>query len=78
MTKSKVQDYLGASKFHSELAERTTEPAVVTGLAWTAAGGDITLPLRVISPVIAILDFILFWVNSDISDVNIGWITAKR
>ena len=32
---------LGASRFHSELAERTTEPGVVTGLAWTAAGGDI-------------------------------------
>ena len=41
VTKSKVQDYLGASKFYSELAERTTEPGVVTGLAWTAAGGDI-------------------------------------
>ena len=41
VTKSKVQDYLGASKFHSDLAERTTEPGVVTGLAWTAAGGDI-------------------------------------
>ena len=41
VTKSKVQDYLGASKFYSDLAERTTEPGVVTGLAWTAAGGDI-------------------------------------
>ena len=41
VTKSKVHGYLGASKFHSELAERTTEPGVVTGLAWTAAGGDI-------------------------------------
>ncbi len=41
VTKLKVQNYLGASKFHSELAERTTEPGVVTGLAWTAAGGDI-------------------------------------
>ena len=41
VTKSKVQDYLGASKFHSELAERATNPGVVTGLAWTAAGGDI-------------------------------------
>ena len=41
VTKSKVQDYLGASKFHSDLAERATEPGVVTGLAWTAAGGDI-------------------------------------
>ena len=36
-----MQGYLGASKFHSDLAEGTTEPGVVTGLAWTAAGGDI-------------------------------------
>tara|TARA_X000001036_G_scaffold440008_1_gene493678 strand:- start:95 stop:2482 length:2388 start_codon:yes stop_codon:yes gene_type:complete len=41
VTKAKVHDLLGASRFHSELAERTTEPGVVTGLAWTAAGGDI-------------------------------------
>ncbi len=41
VTKSKVHKLLGASRFHSELAERTTEPGVVTGLAWTAAGGDI-------------------------------------
>ena len=41
VTKPKVHDLLGASRFHSELAERTTEPGVVTGLAWTAAGGDI-------------------------------------
>ena len=41
ITKTKVSDYLGAPRFHSELAERTTKPGVVTGLAWTAAGGDI-------------------------------------
>ena len=41
VTKSKVQDYLGASKFHSDLAERTTEPGVVTGLAWTQVGGEL-------------------------------------
>ena len=41
VTKTKVHDLLGASRFHSELAERATEPGVVTGLAWTAAGGDI-------------------------------------
>ena len=41
VTKTKVHDLLGASRFYSELAERTTEPGVVTGLAWTAAGGDI-------------------------------------
>ena len=41
ITKAKVGGYLGAPRFHSELAERTTKPGVVTGLAWTAAGGDI-------------------------------------
>ena len=41
ITKAKVGKYLGAPRFHSELAERTTKPGVVTGLAWTAAGGDI-------------------------------------
>lgn len=41
VTKKKVTEYLGAPKFYSEIAERTTKPGVVTGLAWTAAGGDI-------------------------------------
>jgi len=41
VTKAKILDYLGAPRFYSELAERTTKPGVVTGLAWTAAGGDI-------------------------------------
>lgn len=41
ITKTKVHKLLGASRFHSELAERATKPGVVTGLAWTAAGGDI-------------------------------------
>ena len=41
VTRAKVLEYLGAPRFHSELAERTTKPGVVTGLAWTAAGGDI-------------------------------------
>ncbi len=41
VTSSKVIEYLGAPRFYSELAERTTKPGVVTGLAWTAAGGDI-------------------------------------
>ncbi|MEE9189322.1 MAG: endopeptidase La [Candidatus Neomarinimicrobiota bacterium] len=39
--KNKVNGYLGAPRFYSEIAERTTKPGVVTGLAWTAAGGDI-------------------------------------
>ena len=41
LTKKKVNHYLGAPRFYSELAERTTKPGVVIGLAWTAAGGDI-------------------------------------
>ena len=41
INKKKVGDYLGAARFYSELAERATKPGVVTGLAWTAAGGDI-------------------------------------
>jgi ATP-dependent Lon protease len=32
---------LGARRFESELAERTSLPGVATGLAWTAVGGDI-------------------------------------
>jgi len=41
VNKKKVTEYLGAPRFYSEIAERTTKPGVVTGLAWTAAGGDI-------------------------------------
>lgn len=41
INQKKVTEYLGAARFYSELAERTTKPGVVTGLAWTAAGGDI-------------------------------------
>jgi len=36
-----VQKYLGAPKFFSEVAERTQEPGVATGLAWTPNGGEI-------------------------------------
>jgi len=36
-----VDDYLGARKFYSEVAERTEVPGVATGLAWTPVGGDI-------------------------------------
>jgi ATP-dependent Lon protease len=32
---------LGARRFESELAERTSVPGVATGLAWTSVGGDI-------------------------------------
>jgi ATP-dependent Lon protease len=36
-----VQRFLGAPRFFSEVAERTHEPGVATGLAWTPNGGDI-------------------------------------
>ncbi len=36
-----VQTYLRAPKFYSEVAERTQEPGVATGLVWTPNGGDI-------------------------------------
>jgi ATP-dependent Lon protease len=32
---------LGAKRFESELAQRTSVPGVATGLAWTSVGGDI-------------------------------------
>ncbi|NWF53612.1 MAG: endopeptidase La [Syntrophaceae bacterium] len=36
-----VPSYLGPVKFFSEVAERTSEPGVATGLAWTPTGGDL-------------------------------------
>ncbi len=36
-----VQKYLGPPKFYAEVAERTQEPGVATGLVWTPNGGDI-------------------------------------
>ena len=41
ITPEKVYEYLGPIKFISEIAERTQQPGVVIGLAWTAFGGDI-------------------------------------
>jgi ATP-dependent Lon protease len=36
-----LSKYLGPPKYFSEVAERTNEPGVATGLAWTPNGGDI-------------------------------------
>jgi ATP-dependent Lon protease len=36
-----LREYLGAIKYTSEVAERLEETGVVTGLAWTSAGGEI-------------------------------------
>ena len=40
-TADDLRPYLGAAKFTSEVAERTEEPGVATGLAWTPVGGEI-------------------------------------
>jgi ATP-dependent Lon protease len=36
-----VREYLGPDRFFSEIAERTEDPGVAVGLAWTPNGGDI-------------------------------------
>src|SRR4051812_30012691 len=40
-TEDQVHQFLGAIKFTSEVAERTAETGVATGLAWTSVGGEI-------------------------------------
>jgi ATP-dependent Lon protease len=40
-TPEKVRELLGPERFFSEIAERTDEPGVAVGLAWTPNGGDI-------------------------------------
>lgn len=41
ITDKGLPNYLGPPRFFQELAERVDQPGVVTGLAWTAVGGDI-------------------------------------
>jgi len=36
-----LRPYLGAPRFSSEVAERTSDTGVATGLAWTSVGGEI-------------------------------------
>ena len=38
---NKLEEILGPEKYFNESAERTSLPGVATGLAWTAAGGDL-------------------------------------
>lgn len=40
-TEDQVREFLGAGRYQSEVAERTEEPGVCTGLAWTSVGGEI-------------------------------------
>ncbi|MEZ4460399.1 MAG: S16 family serine protease [bacterium] len=41
VTPENLDDYLGPEKYQFEVAQRVSQPGVATGLAWTAAGGDI-------------------------------------
>lgn len=40
-TPDDIREFLGAARFSSEVAERTSETGVATGLAWTSVGGEI-------------------------------------
>jgi ATP-dependent Lon protease len=41
VTADDLVSWLGPKRFYNEVAERVTAPGVVTGLAWTAMGGEI-------------------------------------
>jgi len=41
ITAENLHKFLGPVKFFPEVAERTSDPGVATGLAWTPTGGDI-------------------------------------
>jgi ATP-dependent Lon protease len=43
ITETNVEEFLGPPMFLPDVAEQTPEVGVATGLAWTAAGGDIML-----------------------------------
>ncbi len=47
---AELEDILGSSRFETDLADKKMGPGIVTGLAWTAYGGDIlsieTIPLK--------------------------------
>jgi ATP-dependent Lon protease len=40
-TEEQIREFLGAPRYTSEVAERTEEAGVATGLAWTSVGGEI-------------------------------------
>ncbi len=45
-----LEDFLGQRKFRHEVAERTDEVGVATGLAWTPAGGDVLFIESILMP----------------------------
>jgi len=40
-TEEQIREFLGAQRYTSDVAERTEETGVATGLAWTSVGGEI-------------------------------------
>ncbi len=47
VTDTNIKDFLGTKKFLDDTISKTDETGIVTGLAWTSAGG-VTMPLEVI------------------------------
>jgi ATP-dependent Lon protease len=49
-TVNELEKFLGPKRFESDMAQKPLQPGIVTGLAWTAFGGDIlfieTIPLK--------------------------------
>src|SRR5579859_5733836 len=41
LTAQRVEEFLGRSTFHDEVAARVERPGVAVGLAWTPTGGDV-------------------------------------
>jgi ATP-dependent Lon protease len=41
LTVDEIPDMLGVRRYEPELADRTSEPGVATGMAWTPSGGEI-------------------------------------
>lgn len=50
ITQDRIEEFLGPQRFDSEVARRTTEPGVATGLAWTSVGGEILFVEALIIP----------------------------
>ena len=41
VTRANLKDFLGGAEFFHDRVERSTEPGIALGLAWTSVGGDI-------------------------------------
>ncbi len=47
VTDTNLKDFLGVPKYPADMVSKTDETGIVTGLAWTSAGG-VTMPLEVL------------------------------